>query len=113
MSQNPRTLSETWTILLDGSCRRTVRFDVLLNDPEVRALFEAEIEQRSTGFKRFERIMAFGFVKEPFSSAGGLLTPTLKIKRAKVFERYQAQLDELYERIPKRVQTDLPSARAQ
>jgi long-chain acyl-CoA synthetase len=33
---------------------------------------------------------------EPWTVDDGLLTPTLKLKRSQVFERYRAEIDALY-----------------
>jgi long-chain acyl-CoA synthetase len=76
--------------------RETQSLGALLGEPEVRILFEREVTQRSADLKGFERIQAFALIEEPFSSDGGLLTPTLKVKRLNVFERYKAQLEALY-----------------
>jgi long-chain acyl-CoA synthetase len=36
-------------------------------------------------------------LEEPWSVENGLMTPTLKLKRAKVLERYRQDYDKLYE----------------
>jgi long-chain acyl-CoA synthetase len=66
------------------------------NDERVRALIEAEIRERSAGFKEYERTRAFAFV-EDFSTDNGLLTPTLKLKRARAITKYEQILASLYE----------------
>jgi long-chain acyl-CoA synthetase len=67
-----------------------------LRDPAVRELLGAELERLSAGFKGYERPRAFALAAEDFTTANGLLTPTLKLKRAAVLERYRAQIDALY-----------------
>ncbi|MGH7295332.1 MAG: hypothetical protein ACRELB_10380, partial [Polyangiaceae bacterium] len=71
-------------------------FEALLRVPEVRELVEGEIARASVDFKAFERIAAFALLTQPFSVEDGTLTPTLKVKRRKVVERYQERLDGLY-----------------
>ncbi|WP_143587925.1 hypothetical protein, partial [Streptomyces alboverticillatus] len=44
------------------------------------------------------RIRAFAILNEDFSVENGELTPTLKLRRAVVGERYAAEIDALYER---------------
>ena len=43
-----------------------------------------------------EAIKRFVVLSEAFTVASGLLTPTLKVKRAVVVERYAAEIDRLY-----------------
>ena len=43
-----------------------------------------------------ERVRRFAVAKEVFSIENGMMTPTLKVKRHKVLETYQAQIDALY-----------------
>ena len=70
--------------------------DALLVMPAVRALFAQEIEAFSTEFRGYERIRAFALLPDPFSTDNGMLTPTLKVKRRAVVERYRARLEALY-----------------
>ncbi len=46
------------------------------------------------GYAKVRRVL---LLTEPWSIENGLLTPTLKIKRAKVFARYQKEIAQLYE----------------
>jgi long-chain acyl-CoA synthetase len=68
----------------------------LLRQGAVRRLFRDEIARWSAEFKRFERIEGFDLLEEPFTTDNGLLTPTLKVKRAKVEDRYAGRIAELY-----------------
>jgi long-chain acyl-CoA synthetase len=65
-------------------------------DARVRDLFAREVSERTAEFKRYERIVAFDLLHEPFTTDGGLLTPTLKVKRNAVLARYRAKIDALY-----------------
>ncbi|MDX3537444.1 hypothetical protein PV721_24350 [Streptomyces sp. MB09-01] len=42
------------------------------------------------------RIRAFHILPEDFTTAAGTLTPTLKLRRAAVAERYAEVIEELY-----------------
>ena len=66
------------------------------DSPEVRKLIAKELEERGKAFKNFERPREFCIVSEDFSTDNGLLTPTLKLKRRVIVERYQSKLDALY-----------------
>jgi len=43
-----------------------------------------------------EKIRQFAFADEPFTIESGEMTPSLKIRRHKIRERYGARLDALY-----------------
>jgi len=79
----------------------------LLESDDVRGLVRAELDRLGLDFKGYERIRAFKLLEEPFSTDNGLLTPTLKIKRARVEERYRADIAALY------ASSELPSGIAQ
>ena len=68
----------------------------LLAHPAVRDFYAAEIDASSTNMREYQKIRAFALLPEPFSMDNGLLTPTLKTKRRKVVERYDALLRTLY-----------------
>jgi long-chain acyl-CoA synthetase len=65
-------------------------------DPQVRELIGAELERLSAGFKGYERPRGFALIGEDFTTANGLLTPTFKLRRAAVLERYRAEIEALY-----------------
>jgi long-chain acyl-CoA synthetase len=68
----------------------------LANDPSVRALLRGEIERSQTDHKRYERVRGFRLLPRSFSQEEGLLTPSLKLRRHQVVERFRAELDALY-----------------
>jgi long-chain acyl-CoA synthetase len=70
--------------------------DALLENPKVRQLFKKEIDSYGEKFKGFEDVRDFALVSEDFSVDNGLLTPSLKVKRRKVVEKYQSLIDALY-----------------
>ena len=60
----------------------------LLSLPEVQKLFKAEIDKNTPDLADFEKIKRFKLVPQPFSIDGGELTPTLKVKRKFVAQKY-------------------------
>jgi long-chain acyl-CoA synthetase len=70
--------------------------EALLRHPEVRAEFTREIERLCAELKGYERVRAFAFVPEPFSQENGTLTPSLKLRRSEITERWSRLLAELY-----------------
>lgn len=69
---------------------------VLLENPQVKKLVRAEIDAQSRDFKGFESIRDFILHHEEMTPDNGMLTPTLKVKRRVVMERFGKQLDSLY-----------------
>lgn len=70
--------------------------DALLEEPKVRELFAAELKRCSAEFKGYEKIMKFALILEDFTQENGMLTPTLKLKRRTVLDRWGAVIDSLY-----------------
>lgn len=64
---------------------------------ETRKFLETEIvNQLKTTYGSYEIPRKFIFIPEPFSLENSMLTQTMKLKRSKVFEKYQKQIDALY-----------------
>jgi long-chain acyl-CoA synthetase len=64
--------------------------------PEVRREVEEGVERVNERFARPEQIRAFALVGDEWLPDSDVLTPTSKLKRAAVHERYAAQIVELY-----------------
>lgn len=74
--------------------------DALLRHPAVYELFRAEIERCNEGLGSFEMIKKFALLNACFSVDGGELTPTMKVRRRVVEEKYRALIDPLYSEDP-------------
>jgi long-chain acyl-CoA synthetase len=70
--------------------------DALLADPKVRNLIRQELESYSSDFKQFEKVLKFELIKEDFTVANGMLTPSLKLKRRNVMQQYGDNIERLY-----------------
>ncbi|MCF7796192.1 MAG: long-chain fatty acid--CoA ligase [Lentisphaeria bacterium] len=70
---------------------------VLLADPKVQELFQTEVDKAMHNFARFEIVKKFTLLSKEFTIEDGSLTPSLKIKRKVVEERYKDLIDKLYE----------------
>jgi long-chain acyl-CoA synthetase len=68
----------------------------LVNRADVLALYQEIIDALNGGLSQFERIKKFVLLPAEFSIQSGELTPTLKVKRKVVEERYRAQIEALY-----------------
>jgi long-chain acyl-CoA synthetase len=65
-------------------------------DPSFRTHLEQEIEKLNGRLAKYESIKKFKVLTEPFSIASGELTPTLKLKRKAVSQKYSREIDELF-----------------
>jgi len=69
----------------------------LVANAQVFALFEDVIADVNRNLAQYEKIKKFLLVADEFSIANNALTPTMKLKRRFIEERYRKQVDELYE----------------
>ncbi len=70
--------------------------DALLGSKEVSDLYQREIDRLSGEIKGYEKVRAFVLEDEEFAPENGLLTPSLKIKRRAVMEKYGEDIETLY-----------------
>jgi long-chain acyl-CoA synthetase len=68
----------------------------LLSNEKLMAFMQGEIDRLTESFASFERIKKFCLLPELFSQDGGELTPSLKIKRRIVEEKYAAEIEKMY-----------------
>lgn len=64
--------------------------------PAVRALVAEAVEAANATVSRPARVRAFSVLPEEFTVEAGTLTPTLKLRRRAVAERYAREIEELY-----------------
>ncbi len=64
---------------------------------KLKEFLMSRITERTAELARFEKIKKIIVLSDPFSEECGELTPTLKVKRKVVIERFRKQLDALYE----------------
>ncbi len=83
------------TLLAERGIDWSGRAEMLLR-PEVQSLFATAIEQVNQALAPPERVRRFALLPEPFSAAARELTPTLKVRRAAVAQRWAAQIEALY-----------------
>jgi long-chain acyl-CoA synthetase len=65
----------------------------LIGDPAVRKLIKSEIEKRSVDLADFEKVKRFALIDHAFTIEGGELTPTMKVKRKVVAEKFGGLLE--------------------
>ena len=68
----------------------------LCADQRVRDRVMSEVESRSEGMARFERVKKVALIPAEFSIDGGELTPTMKVRRKQVNEKYAEEIEAIY-----------------
>ena len=68
----------------------------LLGDPKCQTLLQEEFFGEMQDLARFEKPKKVGLVADPFTVENGALTPTQKVKRAVVTERYAELIESFY-----------------
>jgi len=66
------------------------------HDPRIISLFERQIAARTQNLAQFEKIKRIALLEKELTVEGGELTPTLKVKRRVVNEKYRDVIDRLY-----------------
>ena len=66
-------------------------------DAAKRALVQKRIDQVNTQLASYETIKKFAIIGDPLTVEAELLTPSLKIRRKKVYDRFHALFEGLYE----------------
>ncbi|HEY0322861.1 MAG TPA: long-chain fatty acid--CoA ligase [Pyrinomonadaceae bacterium] len=64
--------------------------------PVAIKIVQSEVAQLTTELNEYERVRRVALLHEEFTIDGGELTPTLKVKRRVVDEKYRALIEELY-----------------
>jgi long-chain acyl-CoA synthetase len=68
-----------------------------VRDPVLIGVMQSYIDDALKDLASWEQVRKFVLLAEPFTVESGLLTPSMKIRRRKALERYEQQLDALYD----------------
>ncbi len=68
----------------------------LANSAEIHAMIEERIQSTQKDLPNYERVRRFSLLEEPLSIENGELTPSLKVKRKAVEERYRDLIESMY-----------------
>jgi long-chain acyl-CoA synthetase len=69
----------------------------LCRHPRIIDLLQRQIDARTPNLARYEKIKKIALLEKEFSIEGGELTPTLKVKRRVIDEKYRDVIEKLYE----------------
>ncbi len=67
-----------------------------LSRPELRAAFNRAVDDANQELAKFEQIKCYEVLANPFTVEGGEITPTLKLKRRVINDRYAEVIARLY-----------------
>ena len=77
----------------------------LAADPRLQAELGRAVEEANAALSRVERIKRWTLLAEEWLPGGDELTPTMKLKRRPIAEKYAAEIDALYAEAPAALQT--------
>jgi long-chain acyl-CoA synthetase len=75
-------------------------FGSLTRAPQVQALIQGEIDRVNANFARVEQIKAFRLLDHKLTAEDEELTPTMKLKRKLVNEKYKDMIESMYRAAP-------------
>jgi len=67
-----------------------------LDEQQIRAQIQAQIDTVNASLARVEQVKKFAILKRPFGIDTGELTPTMKIKRKVIAQKYAAEIEAMY-----------------
>jgi long-chain acyl-CoA synthetase len=70
--------------------------DELVNHPQVKSLIQAEIDRFNANLDRQEKIRRFALLPRDFTIEDDEITPSLKVKRKNIDQKYKHIIDSLY-----------------
>ena len=74
-----------------------VRWEAIDAHPEIRRLYQREIDAYNAGKPHHEQIRAFAILPSDLTIEDGSITPTLKVKRRLLENRYHSLIEGMYE----------------
>ena len=74
------------------------RYASIISNPKVVKRIQKEIEKSNKLFGQWEQIKTFKLTSDIWSIENGLLTPTMKMKRSKIKEKYKHLYNQIYQK---------------
>ena len=68
----------------------------MIQNEQVKKRYDKEVKKLNEGLGEVEKIKKYHLVADEWTIANGILTPTLKVKRKVVMERYCDEIDKLF-----------------
>jgi long-chain acyl-CoA synthetase len=92
-------ISPNFAMLEDWARTNSVSFssrDELVANPKVQSLYEQIVGAANEKLARFETLKRVILVPDEFTADNGALTPTMKLRRRIVEDRYRRQIEDVY-----------------
>lgn len=92
-------IAPSFAVLRDWAVENNLIFTSnadLVGHPHVQALYEGIVNQVNRNLAQFEKLKKVLVLPEELSVEHGTLTPTLKLRRKKVEERYREMIEKMY-----------------
>ena len=89
----------TALVTLDEAAARKLAPEAtaLAAHPQIRAAIQAQVDEVNQTLARVEQVKKFAILPRPFGIDTGELTPTLKIKRKVVAQKYAREIEAMYD----------------
>jgi long-subunit acyl-CoA synthetase (AMP-forming) len=76
--------------------RTDADYAALAENPELNEEIERGVEEANEDLSRVEQVKKFKILPEPWEPGGDELTPTMKLKRKPIAEKYEQEIEALY-----------------
>jgi long-chain acyl-CoA synthetase len=80
----------------DSIALATDSWSRMVRDPRVEQLVAAEVERCNQRLARYEQVRVYKILPRELSVEGGTLTPTFKVRRRAIEERYRPLIEGMY-----------------
>ena len=70
--------------------------EAALKDPKVKSLYRDAVNRYNQYFNHIEQVKKFELMPREWTIDGGEMTPTLKLKRRVIQEKYRDTIERLY-----------------
>ena len=68
----------------------------MIQNEEVKKRYDREVKKLNEGLGEVEKVKKYILIADEWTIANGILTPTLKVKRKVVMERYNELIDKMF-----------------
>ena len=79
-----------------GHTEKPLAQQKLIQDNKVNEKINADVENANSNFAQWEKVKAFRLTDDVWSIDAGHLTPTMKLKRKIIAEKYKSLIEEIY-----------------
>ena len=69
----------------------------MVQHPDIQKLYFKEVQDLNKGLGETEKIKKHVLISDEWSVANGLVTPTLKVKRRAVTNKYKSVIEKMFE----------------